>query len=180
MLPQSWIERIFARMLVRYGTAWTRAYEGIDAALLHEDWAYQLAGFESAPELIKHALENLPPDRPPTSGQFKQACLNAPRAMPKLLEAPKARPEVVSEELGKMKRWAREHDPRAWAHALREREERGDRLTQFQRQCWREALASAPDNASNPNTADMQRTAALKEASAKKVAEYSARTQTGA
>ncbi len=29
----------------------------------------------------------------------------------------------------------------SWAHRLKAREERGDRLTQFQRQEWREALA---------------------------------------
>lgn len=31
-------------------------------------------------------------------------------------------------------------NPRAWALALRDREHRGERLTPFQRQCWRDAL----------------------------------------
>ena len=31
-------------------------------------------------------------------------------------------------------------DPRAWAKALRDREQAGEHLTIFQRQAWREAL----------------------------------------
>lgn len=35
-------------------------------------------------------------------------------------------------------------DPKAWAKALRTREERGERLTAAQRQMWREALKHQP------------------------------------
>lgn len=42
---------------------------------------------------------------------------------------------------------AKDLDPKAWAKALRTREERGERLTVAQRQMWRDALKHQPATA---------------------------------
>ena len=44
-LQPQFVDRIFTRLLARYGSAWIRAYEGVDEKLLKGDWADQLAGF---------------------------------------------------------------------------------------------------------------------------------------
>lgn len=46
-------------------------------------------------------------------------------------------------------RWASQ-SPKAWAHALKAREERGERLNSHQRRCWRAALQPAQAVPSKP------------------------------
>lgn len=137
MLPDSWVESIFARLAVRYGATWLRLWEGIDMAAVKADWAESLAGMSG--ESIKHALACLPTDRPPTVGQFKALCLGCPVDPTPRLPAPLAKRESIdrAKEIG-IKVGA--VDPKRWAHLLRAREQAGDRLTQFQRDAWREAL----------------------------------------
>lgn len=94
-LPDSWVEALFARLSVRYGAAWLRQWEGIDMAAVKADWAEQLGGASSG--AIKHALECLPVDRPPTVGQFQALCRNAPTYAPPALPAPKLSPERRAE-----------------------------------------------------------------------------------
>lgn len=142
-LSNSWVEKIHARLLVRYGAAWIRMWEGIDPAAVQADWAEELAGFEANPTAIKYALDNLPPDRPPTVAQFKALCINRPEPAPKALPAPKADDAVVKavNEAVKPKTGAAAN---AWAYELRRRDRMGERLTFTQRQAWRDAIGDGP------------------------------------
>jgi hypothetical protein len=140
-LPDSWVDSLFARLQVRYGSAWTNLWQGIDPAAVKADWAEELAGFESNPAAIKHALDNLPPDRPPMSARFKALCLNRPEPMPKQLPAPKADDAIVKAVVAAVKPSAGS-DPKAWAYELRRRDRLGDRLTKAQRDMWRAALGA--------------------------------------
>ena len=140
-LPESWVERIFARLLVRYGAMWLRMWEGVPMEAVAADWSRELSGLSG--DALSHALENLPADRPPTVAQFKAlACSRVPPAPP-VLPAPKADPQRVASIVSGM-RISRQNDPMAWAHALRDREQRGDRLTIAQRDMWRAALRVGP------------------------------------
>lgn len=90
-------EQIHARLLVRYGAQWIRMWDGIDPAAVRADWAEQVGYFGR--EAIQHALEHLPPDRPPNAAQFKALCLAAPRRPvyePPGLERPDPTPEDKS------------------------------------------------------------------------------------
>jgi hypothetical protein len=78
MLPAAWVDRIFARLTVRYGTAFRGRYAGVEEHLLHADWAEQLAGFLHHPDAIAYALNNLPDDRAPTVAEFRRLCNQAP------------------------------------------------------------------------------------------------------
>lgn len=141
-LPDSWVETLFARLAVRYGTAWTRLWEGIDAGAVRADWANELAGLETNPEAIKHGLANLPADRPPTVTQFRALCIARPEPKPAALPAPTASEESVKAAQRRASRVASAPGNKAWAHALRRREQQCERLSITQRSMWREALKS--------------------------------------
>lgn len=143
-LPDSWVESLFARFAVRYGAAWMRQWEGVDIAAVKADWAEQLGGTSSGG--IKHALEHLPIDKPPTVGQFQALCRNAPQYAPPALPSPKADPAVVAQVLGAVQR-PTGFSHKGWAYRLQKREADGDRLTIFQKNAWREALGVPVESA---------------------------------
>jgi len=88
-LPKEWIEKIFERMSLTYGSRFTSMWAAVDAEKLKAHWARELGGFAEVPEAIGHALDHMPDDRPPTLPEFRKLCCNAPRKLPPLLEGPK-------------------------------------------------------------------------------------------
>lgn len=68
-LPLPYVERIHQRLTVRYGSAWVSKWAGVDQAAIQADWAEQLDGMQ--PENIRKALDNLPPEFPPTATAFR-------------------------------------------------------------------------------------------------------------
>lgn len=139
-LPDSWVDSLFARLQVRYGAAWTRMWEGLDIAAVKADWAAELGGFGSRPDAISYALDNLPPDYPPTCTAFGMICRRRPDPVVKELPAPVASKEAVERAVAKAVRGTDAPSGKAWAWRLRKREMECDRLTGAQRSMWREAL----------------------------------------
>lgn len=79
MLPESWIEKIFARMQGRYGSLFMDRWKGCDLAGVKATWAEELAGFADKPECIGYALKSLADEKfPPTLPEFLAACRRAP------------------------------------------------------------------------------------------------------
>jgi hypothetical protein len=139
-LPRSKVDKIFARLLVRYGAAWIRMWEGVDMELVASDWARELHGVSS--DSLAYALSHLPPERPPTVAQFLEIALKRqPVASVPKLGAPKADPRRVAEALERMSRAVADREPRQWAYDLQERERRGEHMSSVQKQMWREAIA---------------------------------------
>jgi hypothetical protein len=91
MLSERYVEAIFTRMLVRYGTAWTRMWEDIPMDAVKADWATEIG--QASGEAIRYALDHLPPDRPPNVAQFKALMLNRPTKGYVELPRPEATPE---------------------------------------------------------------------------------------
>ena len=92
VLPNSWVEKIFARMQGIYGRDFTGQFStgmvnGVDAGLENAKatWAEELGGFVKWPEAIAYALEHLP-ERVPNCIKFKEICRMAPRPEPIKLE----------------------------------------------------------------------------------------------
>ena len=151
-LRESWINRIFARMAVRYGTSWTMLWTGIDPDAVKADWAEVLDNMP--PESIGYALGYLP-QKPPTATQFLEICRRAPDRTPKpvQIEGPPADPERVAAEIARMRRMQKE-GPKAWAYALRTREAAqkpgvgadmtNGILTKAQRDMWRSVWGFDP------------------------------------
>ena len=143
---ESLVELIFSKCALVYGREFIGRWEGQDLREVRADWRRELGRVLDNPQAVKHALENLPPDRPPTVLQFRALCINRPDYAPAQLPAPKADPAVVARVLTAFKP-AEDTDPRAWAWRLRGREESGDRLSKAQRDMWREALRAAEPEA---------------------------------
>jgi hypothetical protein len=139
-LASSWVDRIHARLLVRYGAAWLRMWEGIDPELVKVDWGMALDGM--TPNAIQHALEHLPPDRPPTVLQFKALAANRPRDEALAIEGPPRTkdPEKWREAWERFREIRKGRTMLSWAYDLQERERRGEDLLPTQREAWRRAL----------------------------------------
>lgn len=147
-LERAWVEQIFSRLHVRYGAAWKARWDGIAEDLVIEDWARELAGLKSRPDLLAYALDNLPADKPPTVGQFRAIANSRPDerdAPPLALDYKRGPiPAKVAQALDKLREPAdverQYRGPKGWAYRLRDREAQGDKLSPVQRKFWREAL----------------------------------------
>lgn len=136
-LPKNWVEKIFARLLVRYGAAWLRLWDGIPMEAVLEDWANELDGMPGA--CLSFGLENLPVERPPTVAQFRAICHSKPASQQLAVAGPAADPKRVNDVLATLHHPAY-RDPKQWARDLKARDVPGGRLTKFQRDAWRTAL----------------------------------------
>ena len=151
MMRRDWIDKIFTRLAVRYLDDWTRKMDGLDLDIIKTDWAHELAPFDGNPDAIKWALDNLPSDRPPTVGQFRDLCKNRPAPQPVALPAPPRDPARVAALVAQaLAAKPAPPDKRVnvhleWARRLRKRDFLGERLTIHQRQAWREALKNEPE-----------------------------------
>jgi hypothetical protein len=141
MLPIEWVDKLFQKLAVVYGTEFLRKYQGIDAAAIKQEWAAELGPFASRPDSIRFALAHLPSDRPPSMLQFRDLCRQAPRPNVTALPEPKPAVEVVDKEIAKMVEKAfTNRDPRLWAKKLKKRHDAGEKLSIFQIKAYREAL----------------------------------------
>lgn len=131
------VDRLFTRLLVKYGTQWVNQWNGVPMDMVKDDWEAELSGLTWG--AINYALEHLPPDRPPaTAVAFRKLANGRPeyfRGLPPV----KADPERVRAVLGGL-RVHRRSDSQEWARELRKREEAGERLSMTQKQAWRQAL----------------------------------------
>lgn len=139
-LPKQFVERIFARMLVRYGAAWLRMWEGVDLELVKEDWSHELGGFERNTNAIKHALEHLPPGKPPNVSEFRDICLRAPVISQPALPGPKPDLERAKELIASAFSRAQVPHGKEWAMRLMRRVANGERLPSAHVRMARQAL----------------------------------------
>lgn len=144
-MEPEFVERIFTRLLARYGAAWVRMWSGLDDADVKADWAAVLGG-RTARE-IRFALDNLPSDRPPNALQFRDLCRGVPALPLPRLPAPKPDPARVAQQRAIVDGMLERREGRArfaagvqWAIELQERDQRGERLTFAQRVAYRQVL----------------------------------------
>lgn len=142
-MPSAWIDRIFEKLQLVYGSHFTGRWSGVSIEAVKADWAHELDGMEQHPESIKHALQHLPIDQPPTVLQFRELCRKAPLPRHKELPAPPANKAAVSAALTMAAQATnRFGDQLAPTRTLMKRElaGAGHGLTKFQREFWRKAL----------------------------------------
>lgn len=149
-LPDSWIERIFKKMSVNYGSKFADLWRGTDPVDMKNEWAYKLAGFADMPKEIKEALDALD-DKPypPTLPEFLALCREAGRRIdghkPAIEYRPTAEEQAradalikkAAERMTKIDR----RDHKEWAKKLKARHESGEILSLIQVNAYREALA---------------------------------------
>ncbi|WP_157443353.1 hypothetical protein [Curvibacter lanceolatus] len=147
-MPLAWLDRIFDKLTVTYGSAFLDRWRDVDIAKVKTDWLDVLDGMEKHPEAIAFALQNLT-EKPPTVIEFRNLCRRAPMPEAPRLEAPKADPERIKAEIAKLGP-VREAvirtggaDPKAWAKRLMDRHNAGEKLNPIQIRFAREALEPA-------------------------------------
>jgi hypothetical protein len=145
-VPIEWIDRIFEKLTIVYGRDFMDRWRGLSIADVKTDWAHELAGFERWPEAIKFALQNMPPDKPPTVLQFREICRKAPaKELPKLPE-PKADPDRLNKAIAELSvtkaRFKAESnvDHKAWAKRIVARHAAGERINPTSLRFARDAL----------------------------------------
>jgi hypothetical protein len=138
-LPSAWTDKIFAKLMLTYGQRFLGLYSGIDLEAVKADWGHELRGYAQSPQAIKHALEHLPVDKAPNVLEFRELCRRAPSPRHSVLTWTGSAPDPGMLDKAKAALAAKAH-PKAWAHALRQREANGAKLTRAQREMWRDAL----------------------------------------
>ena len=131
------VDRIFTRLLVRYGAPWLRLWDGLDLNIVKEDWSRELAGMPF--DAVVYALEHLPDDKPPpTATAFRKLANGRPEYFQGLppVKADPARVRAILSGL----QVGNSGGSQGWARELRRREEAGERLSLTQKQAWRRAL----------------------------------------
>lgn len=89
-LPISWIEHLFTKLTVRYGTAFQRQYADLDIAAVKLDWADMLGGLDGPS--LSYGLRYLPM-APLNAMQFRDICRRAPAPEVPRLSAPDIKPD---------------------------------------------------------------------------------------
>jgi len=138
------VELIFTKLAVRYGAEWLRQWDGVDMALVKDDWEEELSGFAGNLEPLRYALRNLPA-KCPNVAQFRTLANACPPADVPRLEAPRASERVVAEEIAKqtgLKRAIAHNENRSkdWARAIVSRAAAGERITPYSLRSARQAL----------------------------------------
>lgn len=138
-----WIEAIHARLTLAYGTRFGEQYGNLSRDALLKSWAHELKFVSSA--AIAHALAHLPPDHPPNVLQFKALCATLPKLPPSLMLPGRGGTKPTEADLRKLAEALKrittsDRSARAWAYKLRDREAAGERLTEYQKNAWRQAL----------------------------------------
>jgi hypothetical protein len=138
-LPLDWVEKLFSRLAVRYGSQWLMLWEGLDMAAVKADWGNELAGLQHRPEGLRYAVDNLPPDRPPNAAQFRLLTQRAPSPA-KLRQLPAPNAAAAKRVRQALVGLGRPKDQRAWADRLKARHEAGEPLSVTQVAMYRAAL----------------------------------------
>jgi len=141
------VERLFDRLSMTYGTEFKNKWNGIPLNEVKSSWSHELGIFADNLNAIGWALQNLP-DRCPNLIEFKSLCKQAPRPTTIALDAAKAPVEVVDRVLAEIALKAFKApkddngnvDHKRWAKKLKERHERGEKLSMYQIKCYKTAL----------------------------------------
>jgi hypothetical protein len=142
-IPIGWVDRIFERLSVRYGTRFLDRWKGIEMDDVRMDWSSVLSGLENWPEAISFALDHIDDEKPPTASMFRSLAMRAPKTDRLALPEPKSDHVRVVAELSKLdalKLIKVSVGQKDWAKRLYERDKSGESLNMNQRRCYRAAI----------------------------------------
>lgn len=140
------VDHLFQRLAATYCAAWDRSLGAAPVADVKAAWAHELSGFDDKLPMVAWALENLP-ERCPNVIEFKALCRRAPAPEAPRLPEPKADPERMKAELGKLGTVAtaarsQAHDPRGWAKAILAKSQAGQPVGRYALHSAREVLGA--------------------------------------
>jgi len=146
-MPLQAVDRLFSRLTMTYGPAFTRTFEGLNLNEVKSLWSHELAFYCTRDRMIDvaWALENLP-ERAPNIIEFRNLCRKAPeREVPRLPE-PKADPVRLRKELARLgeireKVLSTTVDHKAWARQILGNYEAGGKVNPTSLRFAKEALS---------------------------------------
>lgn len=146
-LPSPWVDRIFDKLTLVYGQAFLRRWQDLDIEAVKTDWAHELSGLQQSPRAITYALQNLPPEKPPTVLEFRAICRRTPPEVFVALPAAKLDPDRLAEHAATARRRMPKHAPgnKDWAHRIINRHVAGDRVLPYTLSCAQQALGIQPE-----------------------------------
>jgi hypothetical protein len=146
-MPLQAVDRLFSRLTMTYGPAFTRTFEGLEINEVKSLWSHELSFYCTQERMmdVAWALENLP-ERAPNVIEFKNLCRKAPAKQLVQLPEAKADPARLRKELArlgeiKIKAMSSKVDHREWAKRIIARHEAGDKPNPTSLRFAREALA---------------------------------------
>lgn len=146
-LPALWVDRIFDKLTLTYGQAFLRRWQDIDMNAVKSDWSHELSGFDQHPKAIAWALQNLPPEKPPTVLEFRALARKSPdETAPQIEHSPAGKARIAAElaKLGHItKTPAAGKDYRTWARVIVARHAAGENITRAQLSMAKDALKDA-------------------------------------
>lgn len=144
-LPLEWVNKIFTKLTLVYGRDFASRWEGMNISDVKVDWAHELGGFQDNPKAITHALQNLPPAKPPTVLEFRALAQKRPADAVAFLDVPKAYAEKVAAQLLAMApvRSQPLADSKEWARRIMARHADGDNILLYSLNCAKTALGIA-------------------------------------
>jgi hypothetical protein len=128
-LPASWVDRIFDKLTLTYGQSFLRRWQDIDMNAVKSDWGHELDGYERFPKAIAWALQNLPPEKPPTVLEFRNLARRAPEDEVPRIEPSSAGKARIAAELARITPIIEGKPPadsRDWARRIVARHESGE------------------------------------------------------
>lgn len=143
-LPIKAIDRLFERLGMTYGKAWSNLWDGMPVQDVKSLWAHELAFYANHLDDVAWALENLP-ERAPNIIEFRNLCRKAPRKEVLKLDNNKADPERVASELSKLRDALKVKampvgDSKEWARIIINRDKAGEKVPATCLRFAREAL----------------------------------------
>lgn len=146
------IAGIFARLTFAYGTRFMEQWGEMKAAQVKAAWLHELQGITTAQ--TAYALAHLPGDFPVNAMQFRDLARSRPLAIPPAPRLGMGGAVPTPNERRRLEQTIAPlraaKNPKAWAHAMRWREENGLKLSAFQQTAWRAALGVAPGTLDPP------------------------------
>jgi hypothetical protein len=79
--PEDGLDYIFVYMSAAYGNSFIRQWEGVDSNMVRQVWTKTVGEFLKSKPILDHALNNLPPDFPPSAMAFAELCRKSPDTM---------------------------------------------------------------------------------------------------
>ncbi len=136
------IDWLFRRLHAKYGSEWSRQWDGMPISDAKSDWSCELAWTFCQPDVIRFALQNLP-ERCPNSIQFRNICRAAPAKSAVLLAEPKSNPVFIAKVLAQLSDAPAKTDDKEWARRKLAAHAAGDRVGVFGLKLARQALGVA-------------------------------------
>lgn len=134
-LPESWVEKMFHKMLLDYGKKFTDQWGGAESNELIAHWAQQMGSY-TGPEIARGLTAMEKRDWPPTLPEFKKMCRPDNDPMVSYYEAVAG---VAARAAGEMGKWS--HPAVYWA-AMPLAFDLGNQTFSQIRGRWEQALSS--------------------------------------